>query len=173
MFIHKNTNINDTALKTLPVIFFFYSQFIIHFHIFGGKYKICCSELHQMSVWTIGVNFQHLSVSVRPVFHRNFSFALSWSRVQFFLTQGNKSFKEPQPVLFSDVVVILHSSAFSFPPQRGLRDDQHAAGKLQHRHQLPRVSFTQTQVQQRWYWRETRTLGLDLGVHRHLLLNGT
>lgn len=117
----------------------------------------CRSELHQVCVGSVGVELQHLSVPVRPVFHRHGS-----SR-HFLLTQRNEGAVEPQAVLFVDVVVVLHASAFGLPAQRGLRDDQQAAGKIQHRNHLPRVGLTQPHVQQCGRWtREGRTQYLHL-----------
>lgn len=107
------------------------------------------SELHQMCVGSVGVKLQHLSVSIRPMFHCHFS----WSCRKFLFTQRNKGTIEPQSVLLADVVVVLHGPAFGLPTQRGLRDDQQAARKLQHRHHLPWVGLTQTHVQQCGYWR--------------------
>lgn len=89
------------------------------------------SELHQMCVWSVCVKLQHLSVSIRPMLYSHCSSAPS-SRHQFLLTQRNKCAVQPQSVLFAYVVVVLHAPAFGLPAQRGLRDDQQAAGKLQH-----------------------------------------
>lgn len=125
-----------------------------------------CSELHQMGVGSVGVELQHLSVSIRAVFHRHLSCAPGWrssSSRQLLLAQRNEGGVEPQAVLLADVVVVLHGPAFGLPAQRGLRDDQQAAGKLQHRDQLPRVGLAQPQVQQCGRWkRETRTQCLHL-----------
>lgn len=99
-----------------------------------------------MCVGSVGVQLQNLSVPISPVFHRDSGSA------RFLLTQRDEGAVEPQPVLLVDVVVVLHGSAFALPAQRGLRNDQDAAGKLQHRHQLPRVRLTQTQIQQRGHW---------------------
>lgn len=112
-----------------------------------------------MCVGSVGVELQHLPVSISPVFHRH----SSCSSRQFLLTQRDEGTVEPQPVLLADVVVVLHGLAFGPPAQRGLRDDQQAAGKLQHRRHLPRVGLTQSQVQQRGHWTgEERTEYLHL-----------
>ena len=111
-----------------------------------------------MCVRSIGVQLQHLSVSIRPVFHRH----LSWSSRQLLLTQRHKGAVQPQPLLFADVVVVLHGSAFDFAAQRGLRDDQQVAGELQHRHHLLRVGLAQPQVQQSGHWMEEETILISI-----------
>lgn len=90
-----------------------------------------------MCVWSVCVKLQHLSVSIRPVFHCHCSTAPSSSSSQFLLTQSNKGAVQLQSVLFAYVVVVLHAPAFGLPAQSGLRDNQQAAGELQHRNQLP------------------------------------
>lgn len=158
-YLHKNSN------RLQICVLFFLSQnykshdismaaaaLMVNIQTFSPTPRLPCgSELHQVCVGSVGVQFQHLSVPISPVFH--FSSALSWSSSrQLLLTQRDEAAVQPQPIVLADVVVVLHSSAFGLPAQRGLRDDQHAARELQHRHHLPWVGLTQPYIQQSGHW---------------------
>lgn len=100
-----------------------------------------------MSIGSIRVQFEDLSVAVGPVFDFRASLGTLGGRTQVLFTVSDKTGIELLAILFTDVVVVLHAPPFRFSSQCRLRYNEDAARQINNRGVFPRVCLTQLYIE--------------------------
>lgn len=99
-----------------------------------------------MSIRSICIQFQDLSVAIGPVFDFYASLSTLGGRAQLLFTVNDEAAIERLAILFTNVVVVLHALPLRSPSQCCLGYNEDAARQINNGGVFPRFSLTQLYI---------------------------